>query len=136
MGNVNYDSSLDFGTVDLSGADTAFPNILNLGPAINGLPNLGGTDADRKKVDILSSADVAGGTAITVKVQGTDDDPAGVPAWTDVGVNTVTLAELQAGKGSVAVSPNAYRYLQVTLARSGTFTAGTLAAQLNTYTGK
>jgi hypothetical protein len=135
MGNINYDSSLDFGTVDLTGTDAVFPNVLNLGPAVNGLPNLGGTDADRKKVDILSSADIAGGTSITVTVQGSASED-GSTGWVSVGVNTVTLEDLKAGNGSVAVSPNSYQYLQVTIVRNSYFSAGTVAAQLNTYVGK
>jgi hypothetical protein len=133
MGNVNYDSSLDFGSVDLTGAAAVFPNILNLGPAVNGLPNLGGTDVNRKKVDILASADIAGGTGVTVTVQGSAN---GTTGWVGVGVNTITLADLKAGRGSVAISPNNYQYLQAAIAKSGTFTAGKAAAQLNTYTGK
>jgi hypothetical protein len=133
MGNVMYDSSLDFGTVDLTGADTEFPNILDLGPKVNGLPNLGGTEVNRKTVDILASADTDGGTGITVAVQGSAD---GSTNWVDVGKNSITLEDLKAGKGSVAVSPNGYPFLQVTIAKAGTFTAGSVAAQLNTYVGK
>jgi hypothetical protein len=128
-----YDSSLDFGSIDLNGTVVVFPNVLNLGPAANGLPNLGGTDVDRKKVDILASTLTAGGTSVTVTVQGSAN---GTSGWVSVGVNTITLADLVAGKGSVAVSPNSFQYLQVTIAKSGTFTAGTIAAQLNTYVGK
>jgi hypothetical protein len=119
-----YDKSLDFGDLSLSGAGTAFPNILDLGE----------TSVNRMTVDILAG-DAAGGTSLAVTVQGTDDI-SGTPVWADVGKNTITLAGLTAGKGSVAVSPNAFRYLQVAVAKTGTFTAGTARAQLNTYVGK
>jgi hypothetical protein len=123
MGNVNYDSTLDFGNLDLTGADTEFPNILNLGK----------TSADRMKVDILVSADAAGGTALTVTVQGSAD---GTSNWTDVGTNTITLDDLLSGKGAVVISPNSFQYLQIGIAKAGTFTGGTAGAQLNTYVGK
>ena len=116
MGNVNYDSTLDFGNITGAGD---FPNTLNLGK----------TDADRKRVDILSSEDISGGP-VTVKVQGSVD---GSSDWVDVGVNTISLEALKAGKGSAAVSVNSFPYLKVTA--TGSFT-GTLGAVLNTYIGK
>jgi hypothetical protein len=116
MGNVNYDSSLDFGDITAAGD---FPHTLNLGK----------TDADRKKVDIQASADITGGP-VTVTVKGSDT---GTSLWVDVGVNTITLEALKSGKASVTVSPNSKKYLKVTAA--GTFT-GTLGAVLNTYIGK
>jgi hypothetical protein len=118
-----YDSTLDFGSVDLSGSVAAFPNIINLGK----------TDADRMKADIYLSNDAAGGTGLTVTAQGSADGSTG---WTDVGKNTLTVANLLAGKGEVAVSRNGYQYLRLSLAKTGTFTAGTTAAKLNTYLGK
>jgi hypothetical protein len=124
MGNVAYDSTLDFGSIALSGSDAAFPNVINLGK----------TDADRKEVDILSTADVAGGTSITLTVQGNTTNTTN--GWAAVGINTFTLEELKAGKRAVAISPNAYQFLRVAITKTGTFTAGTVAAQLNTYTGK
>jgi hypothetical protein len=121
-----YDSTLDFGEAALASA-AAFPNILDLGK----------TSADRMVVDILrGSAAAAGGTVVAVTVQGTNDI-SGTPSWTDVGKNTFTTAVLNGGGGcGVAVSPNGFRYLQVVLTKTGTFTAGTLKAQLNTYVGK
>jgi hypothetical protein len=124
MGNVSYDSSLDFGSAVLS-SDAKLPNILDLGK----------TSASRMTVDLFLQG-AAGGTGIAVTVQGTNDDPSGTPTWTDVGKNTFTTAALTAAVGSVAISPNPYRYLQVALTKTGTFTAGTLKGQLNTYVGK
>jgi hypothetical protein len=123
MGNVSYDASLDFGSAALASA-SALPNVLDLGK----------TDADRMTVDVFALG-AAGGTAVAVTVQGTDDI-SGTPVWADVGKNTFTLAVLNAGPASVAISPNKFRYLQVALTKSGTFTAGTVQGQLNTYVGK
>ncbi|MDR2020671.1 MAG: hypothetical protein LBQ14_07915 [Treponema sp.] len=123
MGNVSYDASLDFGSAALA-SDAKLPNILDLGE----------TSADRMTVDLFAR-DLAGGTALAVTVQGTDDT-SGTPVWTDVGKNTFTTAALSAAGGRVAISPNPYRYLQVILTKSGTFTAGTVKGQLNTYVGK
>jgi hypothetical protein len=123
MGNVSYDATLDFGNAALA-SDAKLPNTLDLGQ----------TSADRMTVDLFSQ-DAAGGTGLAVTVQGTNDI-SGTPVWTDVGKNTfTTLAEVQAG-GSVAISPNKFRYLQVILTKSGTFSAGTVKGQLNTYVGK
>jgi hypothetical protein len=119
-----YDASLDFGDAALASA-SVFPNTLDLGK----------TSVDRMTVDILTSAAAAGGTGVAVTVQGTSDI-SGTPVWTDVGKNTFTLDQINAGKCGVAVSPNPSRYLQVILTKTGTFTAGTLKAQLNTYVGK
>jgi hypothetical protein len=124
MGNVNYDDTLDFGSALLTASVTEFPNVINLGE----------TDADRKKADIFASSDIAGGTSVTVTVQGNTVNT--TSGWVSVGINTFTLADLKAGKCAVAVSPNRYRCLRAALSKTGTFTAGTLAAQLNTYTGK
>jgi hypothetical protein len=123
MGNVSYDASLDFGSAALASA-SALPNTLDLGK----------TSANRMTVDLFF-LDAAGGTAVAVTVQGTDDI-SGTPVWSDVGKNTFTLAALNAGPVSVAISPNPFRYLQVILTKSGTFTAGTVQGQLNTYVGK
>jgi hypothetical protein len=120
-----YDSTFDFGDAALASA-SAFPNILDLGK----------TGANRMVVDILRGpVAVAGGTVVAATVQGTSDI-SGTPAWTDVGKNTFPLAKLNAGKCGVAISPNNFRYLQVILTKTGTFTAGTLKAQLDTYVGK
>lgn len=118
-----YDSTLNFGSVDLTGSGDAFPNIINLGK----------TDADRMKADIYLSADAAGGTGLTVTAQGSAD---GSSNWTDVGKNTFTVAALLSGTGEVSISRNGYQYLRLALAKTGTFTAGTAAAKLNTYLGK
>jgi hypothetical protein len=123
MGNVSYDSTLDFGSAALASA-SVLPNILDLGK----------TSANRMTVDLFCVG-TAGGSALAVTVQGTND-LAGTPVWTDVGKNTFTTAELGSGAAAVAVSPNTFRYLQVALTKTGTFTAGTLEGQLNTYVGK
>lgn len=123
MGNVSYDASLDFGSAALA-SDAKLPNVLDLGE----------TGAGRMTVDLFAQG-LAGGTVVAVTVQGTND-VSGTPVWTDVGKNTFTTAVLNAGMGSVAISPNPYRYLQVALTKTGTFTAGTVKGQLNTYVGK
>jgi hypothetical protein len=123
MGNVSYDASLDFGSAALA-SDAKLPNILDLGE----------TRADRMTVDLFAQG-LTGGTAVAATVQGTND-VSGTPTWTDVGKNAFTAAALNAGMGSVAISPNQFRYLQVALTKTGTFTAGTVRGQLNTYVGK
>lgn len=116
------DSTLNFGVADLSGAVTEFPDVLDLG----------NTSVNRMTVDVYCG-NAAGGTSLTVKVQG--GNTASGP-WTDVGVNTIVLEDLKAGTGSAAVSPNKFRFLKTAFVKTGTFTAGTCTAQLNTYAGK
>jgi hypothetical protein len=115
MGNVNYDSTLDFGETDGPGD---FPHTLNLGE----------TGAGGKKIDILASAGITGGP-VTVTAKGSY----GGGEWADVGANTITLEALKSGEGSVSVSGNRFPLLKVTA--SGSFT-GALGAVLNPYIGK
>jgi hypothetical protein len=117
-----YDDTLDLGSIDLSGAVLIFPNTINLGK----------TEVNRKKIDILASANTAGGTGITATVQGSNDNA----TWTPVGANTFTAADLIKGGCAVLISTNSYQLLRVSITKTGTFTAGTVAAQLNTYLGK
>jgi hypothetical protein len=111
-----------FGAIDLSSAVVTFPTILNLGKA----------EANRMTVDLFCG-DAVGGTGLTVTVQGSLD---GSTNWTDVGKDVVTTDDLLAGRAKVAVSPNKFPYLQVIIAKTGTFTAGNLKAYLNSYLGK
>jgi hypothetical protein len=131
-----YDRLNSFGRLDLSGSGTAFPDVLNLD----------GADISRMTVDVKIAGAVpavSGGPAaagITVSVQGSDD-----PAFTAnevLGQRYIPLDALSAGKGSVAVSPNRYRYVRVAVAKTfsgGTtpaFTAGLVEALVNSYEGK
>jgi hypothetical protein len=133
MANLIYDSKLSFGTADLASA-AEFPNVLNLGIVAanpDHYPGATATNADRRTCDVCCKAP-AGGTSLTVHVQGSADGAAG---WVDVGINTFTLAQLQAGPAQTAVSPNGYPFLKVTMTPAGSFT-GTAECFLNTYAGK
>jgi hypothetical protein len=133
MANLIYDSKLSFGTADLAAA-AEFPNVLNLGVSPDShdyYPGPQQTNADRRTCDVCCKAP-AGGTSITVHVQGSADGSTG---WADVGVNTFTLADLLAGPCQTAVSPSKYQFLKVTIVKTGTFT-GTAECFLNTYAGK
>ncbi|MDR1909662.1 MAG: hypothetical protein LBQ35_07095 [Spirochaetaceae bacterium] len=123
MGNVNYDSSLSFGSLDMSGSGTALPDIINLGKA-----NIG-----NMRADVFAAEDIAGGTAVTVTVQ---CGPDGSSGWVDIGKNTFTLDQLKAGVCSVVLSPGEGPYLRVAVAKTGTFTAGVITGNLVPYAGK
>jgi hypothetical protein len=123
MGNFIYDKRNDFGYLAGPLAAGSFPNIINLVDA----------KADRMTVDILADKTVAGGTSVTVSVQGAATESG---TYADVGKNTFTLAELKKGVCKVAVSPNPYQYLKATVAVSGTFTGGGARAIVNSYLGK
>jgi hypothetical protein len=79
-------------------------------------------------------------SALTVSVQGSDDPAFG--SFEVVGQRAIPLDLLAAGKGSVAVSPNGYRYIRVGAAKTFTggtapaFSAGTVEAFVNSYLGK
>jgi hypothetical protein len=131
-----YDRLNSFGQLDLSGAGTEFPDVLNLD----------GADISRMTVDIkiagaepaVSGAPTAAG--ITVSVQGSNDST--FTANETIAQRLIPLDVLSAGKGSIAVSPNRYRYVRVAVAKTfsgGTtpaFTAGLIEALVNSYEGK
>jgi hypothetical protein len=134
MSNVVYDKALSFGKIDPLATGT-FPDTLNLGLTAGGndtYPDKEFTSAGRMTVDVCCAAP-AGGTGLTVIVEGS---ATGTSGWQTVGTNTFTLAELKSGACPTAVSPNAYQYLRVRVTASGTFTAGSAEAFLNTYAGK
>jgi hypothetical protein len=133
MANLIYDAALSFGKLSAI-ANGNFPGILNLGRkegSRDHYPGKESASAGRLTVDVCLNTP-AGGTNMTVAVQGSKD---GVTGWADVGTNVFTLAEMQAGPVKTAVSPNEFQYLRVNIAVTGTFT-GTAQAFLNTYAGK
>ena len=133
MSNLIYDAALSFGTLGAI-ATGQFPNVLNLGKppgSPDHYPGRQQTNADRMTVDVCCNTP-AGGTGLTVLAQGSTDGSTG---WGIVGRKTFTLAEMQEGPCQVAISPNNYQHLRVSLEASGTFT-GTAEAFLNTYAGK
>ncbi|MDR2662711.1 MAG: hypothetical protein LBC31_06910 [Treponema sp.] len=131
-----YDKLNSFGQLDLSGSGTAFPDTMDLGDA----------DISRMTVDIkivgavpaVSGAPTAAN--LTVSVQGSNDSA--FSATEVLGQRIIPLAVLAAGEGRVAVSPNRYRYVRVTVAKTFTggtspaFSAGLIEAFINTYLGK
>lgn len=140
MGQFIYDKRNSFGKLDLSGAGTAFPDVLDLGD--------GGVNADisRMTVDVkiagalpaVSGAPTSAG--LTVSVEGSND--AAFASKEVVGQRLIPLAVLAAGKGSVAVSPHAFRYVRVGAAKTFTggtspaFSSGLVEAFVNSYLGK
>ena len=133
MANLNYDAALSFGELNPV-ASGNFPDILNLGKEANSTdyyPGKDFTSADRLTVDVCCNSP-AGGTGINVTVQGSADGNSG---WSDIGKNSFSLEEMQAGPCKTAISPNRFKYLRVSVAAVGTFTGSALAF-LNTYQGK
>jgi hypothetical protein len=134
MANLIFDAALSFGT-KAAMATGQFPDIINLGLVPGSgdyYPDRTSTDADRMTVDV-SCDGPAGGTSVVIAVEGSADGSSG---WTVVGSRPFTLAELKAGICRVAISPNKFQYLRVSFTATGTFTAGTARAYLNTYAGK
>jgi hypothetical protein len=118
------DSSLDMGTVALSGGSAAFSNVLDLGK----------TNADGMAVCVRATVSAAGGTSIVLKLQGAASTTG---TWSDI-ISTPSITVASITSGDVAELPvprdNGYPCLRVYATVTGTFTAGTLAAQLDTYT--
>jgi hypothetical protein len=123
MVSFTYDKLNDFGYLAGPLAAGSFPNIINLVD----------TKADRMTVDILADKNVAGGTSVTVLVQGCATESG---TYATVGTNTFTRADLLKGPCRIAISPNPYQYLKVSITVSGTFTGGGARALINSYYGK
>jgi hypothetical protein len=124
MVNFIYDALNSFGSAALASA-AAFPDTLNLGDAQVG----------RMTVDIkCPGSDAAGGTSITASVVGAADAAFTTPVT--LGSRVITLAEINKGEAKIAINPNKYRFIKVTFTKSGTFTAGTVQAFVNSYVGK
>ncbi|MDR2746742.1 MAG: hypothetical protein LBB77_04775 [Treponema sp.] len=122
MANVIYDKKHDFGTVS-SPATGAFPNILNLGE----------TDAERMTVDIHSNG-LTGGTSLTFAIQGSATEGG---TYTAIATGAAVLtADLNAGVYQLPVPETKFKFLKAAITASGTFTAGSVQAILNTYVGK
>jgi len=125
MVQLIYDKLNSFGQADLSGADVEFPDTIDLVDA----------QVDRMTVDIkIVDAPAAGGTSVAGDVVGSDDSA--FCRSETLGIRSISLADLNAGRGSIAISPNRYRYLKVTFTKSGTFTVGMVEAIINSYLGK
>jgi hypothetical protein len=119
-----YDALNSFGAAALASA-TAFPDTMDLGDA----------RINRMTVDIkCPAADAAGGTSITVSVVGADDSA--FTTTETIGSRVIVLADLNKGGARIAINPNNHRYVKVTFAKTGTFTAGNVQAFINSYLGK
>lgn len=136
MGQFLYDKLNSFGQLDLSGAGTSFPDVLDLE----------GAEISRMTVDIKIAGAVPAvsgsptAASVTVSVQGSLD--AAFTSSEVIGQRVIPLDVLADGKGSVAVSPNRYRYVRVGITKSFTggsspaFSAGLVEALVNSYMGK
>jgi hypothetical protein len=131
-----YDQLNSFGQINLSGGVLIFPDTLNLDGA-----NIGRMTVDIKIAGVkaaVSGAPTAAG--LTVSIQGSNDSA--FAANEVIGQRLVPLAVLNAGEGSVAVSPNRYKYVRVVIAKTFTggttpaFSAGQIEALVNSYEGK
>ena len=134
MANLIYDAALSFGKLALI-ATGQFPDVLNLGRkpgSPDHYPGKESTNADRMTVDVCCNTP-EGGTGLTAAVEASED---GATGWKEVGKNSFTLAQMQAGPCQAAISPNDLQYLRVSVTASGIFTGGSAEAFLNTYVGK
>jgi hypothetical protein len=126
MANFAYDKLHDFEDADLT-TDSEFPKVLDLGD----------TSIERMCVDIRVSADVAGGTSIAIAVKGAPSPDGSFE--TIVTGRTIPLADLkgiyQKSVYQLPIPPTKYRALKVVITKTGSFSAGVLNAQLNTYIG-
>lgn len=127
------DASLDFGSVTLGAAGTiAFENVIDLGK----------TRADGCSVDIICTELPAGGTNVTMKLQGSEDPSVSSPVWADILISpTVVTADIKVSTSKRFMSlpvprENGYRGLRVAVVSTGTYTAGKFSAALDTYKGE
>lgn len=127
--NACLDKRLSFGSLTLSGTDGAFPNILQF-PA--------GGEGERMQVDIRCTTAGADGTSVVFSVQGCATEAG---SYTDI-VTGASLALAKVVKSSggaplqtLIIPKHNYKFLQVYANVTGTFTAGVVEADLNTYVG-
>lgn len=117
---AKMDAKLCFGKIDLSGATTEFPDILNTKKA----------DLKRKNVALTAVKEIVGGTSVTVKVQGSNS----TTGFSDVASQTVTVADLNNGHGSVAIPETwNYEYMKVVITKTGSFTDGEILAAIDVW---
>ena len=111
---------LDFGSVTLGAAGTGyFPNILNLKD----------TTVNRMEVEFRIAVPPAGGTRFQFIIQDSADG--------STFETKVTGANLTGIDGVYRLAVEISNpFLRVGVIGTGTFTTGTINAQLNTYTGK
>ena len=123
MGMINpVDAKLSFGAGKYS--DGACPDTLSLNMA----------QTERMKVEAVVTSAFAGGTSIALKLQGSDDGT----TFEDVAsAGSIVTAELTKGASFTLPIPDGVnkKFLKVTFAATGTFTAGELEAYLDTYLG-
>lgn len=110
------DGMLDFGSVALA-TGTEFPNTLQL------------NKADPKLMRVVATATGAeGGTSFKITLKGSNDNS----AWT-------TVAESQAAAETAEVqfpeSGPHYDFYKVTISKTGSYTAGTIHAAVDTFMG-
>jgi hypothetical protein len=134
MANLIYDSKLSFGKVDLSGLDTEFPNILNIGKAEDRndyYPGKERTDVNRMTCDIFINSTYTSGDG-TIYVYGgyTESDVSKkVGELVFVYQDWKKTQPLQA-----AISPNDYQFFKVGYTTD--IMTGSAECFLNTYAGK
>lgn len=124
MGMINpVDKKLSFGEAVLKDA-SACPDTLSLNNA----------QTERMKVEVSCTEDAAGGTSIALQLEGSDNGTSFAPIG---GAQTVVLASLKEGNTFTLPIPDGVnkKFLKVTCAKTGTFTAGKIAAYLDTYLG-
>lgn len=123
MGMINpVDKLLSFGEASYS--DAACPNTLDLNAA----------QTERMKVEVAIEEAYTGGTNVTFKLQGSDNNS----TWKDVSTSgAVVTADLTEGARISLPIPDGmnFRYLKVTIAATGSYTKGKAAAYLDTYLG-
>lgn len=120
------DSLLTFGSVTLSAATSS-------GAVIGEVMDIGNGDIENMSVQIGVNG-ATGGTSLVFSIEGSADNS----SYSEVGVTgTILLAKLGDGANIKIPRGFAYRYLRAKIKTvNGTFTAGTVKAQLDTYVGK
>jgi hypothetical protein len=125
---MTYDALNSFGAVSLVTSPYTGANILAHD----------GDVLENYKVDLFARTDAAGGTSAVFKLQGSADGS----SWTDLAATgSIALASLKAADGkrcaSITIPETAedYKQFRILVVPTGTFTAGTFEALLNTAIG-
>lgn len=120
---AKYDAALSFGEGALASA-TALENVLELGAA----------DPARMAVNVIVKEAAVGGTSVVFNVQGSNNN---TDYATVAQSMAVTTANLKAGANIAVPVPQGwnYKFMKVTLTKSGSFTGGKVEAALDVYQG-
>lgn len=127
--NSTSDALLDFGKRELKDGNGALSNVLKIDKS----------SVDRMVAEVRCTQTATGGTKIVLSVEGCNNLGATSETWEPiVSIPAVSTAQLQGGfiTRIPIKSDTLYDGLRIKCDVTGTYTAGIISAELDTYVGK